>query len=70
MKYMLSYPELIKILNDSNINENEFSPENISEIYNMKLDVNLDGDNGGIYNGYVYRGKNFSGNEYRFFKEI
>lgn len=36
---MLSYPELIKILNDSNINENEFSPENISEIYNMKLDA-------------------------------
>lgn len=36
---MLSYPELIKILNDSNINENEFLPENISEIYNMKLDT-------------------------------
>ena len=34
--------------------------------YNMKLSVNLDGDNGGIYNGYVYRGKNTSGNEYRF----
>ena len=36
---MLSYPELIKILKDSNINENEFLPENISEIYNMKLDT-------------------------------
>ena len=34
--------------------------------YNMNLSVDLDGDNGGIYNGYVYRGKNTSGNEYRF----
>lgn len=39
-------------------------------VYNMKLDVDLDDDNGGIYNGYVYRGKSVSGNEYRFFKEI
>lgn len=39
-------------------------------VYNMKLDVGLDDNNGGIYNGYVYRGKNVSGNEYRFFKEI
>lgn len=37
--------------------------------YNMKLDVNLNGDNGGIYTGYVYRGKNTSGSEYNFFKE-
>lgn len=34
--------------------------------YNMNLSVDLDGDNGGIYNGYVYRGKNTSSNEYRF----
>ena len=34
--------------------------------YNMNLSVDLNGDNGGIYNGYVYRGKNTSGNEYRF----
>lgn len=39
-------------------------------VYNMKLDVNLNDDNGGIYNGYVYRGKTTTGNEYRFFKEI
>lgn len=39
-------------------------------VYNMKLDVNLEDDNGGIYNGYIYKGKTVSGNEYRFFKEI
>ena len=39
-------------------------------LYNMKLNVTLDDENGGIYNGYVYRGKNTSGDEYRFFKEI
>ncbi len=39
-------------------------------VYNMKLDVGLDDSNGGIYNGYVFKGKNTSGNEYRFFKEI
>ena len=39
-------------------------------VYHMKLDVNLDDGNGGIYNGYVFKGKNTAGNEYRFFKEI
>lgn len=39
-------------------------------VYNMKLDINLDDNNGGIYNGYVYKGKATKGNEYRFFKEI
>lgn len=34
--------------------------------YNMKLDIDLDG----IYDGYTYRGKNTSGTEYRFFKEL
>ena len=38
--------------------------------YNIKLDVNLNDDNGGIYNGYTYKGKTTSGSEYRFFKEI
>ena len=33
--------------------------------YNMNLDVNLDG----IYDGYTYRAKSTSGNEYRFFRE-
>ena len=36
----------------------------------MKLDINLNDNNGGIYNGYVYKGKTTKGNEYRFFKEI
>jgi len=36
----------------------------------MNLNVGLDDDNGGIYNGYVYKGKATKGNEYRFFKEI
>ena len=38
-------------------------------VYQMKLDVGLDDSNGGIYNGYVFKGKNMSGNEYQFFKE-
>lgn len=39
-------------------------------VYNMKLDIDLNDNNGGIYNGYVYKGKTTSGNQYRFFKEI
>ena len=39
-------------------------------VYNMKLNVDLNDNNGGIYNGYVYKGKNTSGKEYNFFKEI
>ncbi len=27
-------------------------------VYQIKLNINLDDNNGGIYNGYVYRGKN------------
>lgn len=38
--------------------------------YNMKLDINLDDDNGGIYNGYVYKGKTTSGGEYKFLREV
>lgn len=38
--------------------------------YNMKLDVNLDDNNGGIYNGYSYKGKTTTGDQYRFFREI
>ena len=34
--------------------------------YNMKLNVDLDG----IYDGYTYRGKNASGTQYYFFKEL
>lgn len=36
--------------------------------YNMSLDVDLNDDNGGIYNGYVYKGKSTSGSQYSFFK--
>ena len=38
--------------------------------YNMKLDIDLNDNNGGIYNGYVYKGRTTSGNEYRFVKEV
>ena len=38
--------------------------------YNMNLDVNLDDNNGGIYNGYSYKGKTTTGDQYRFFKEV
>ena len=34
--------------------------------YNMKLDIDLDG----IYDGYTYRGKNSSGTEYQFIREL
>ena len=56
INYTLNFT--INIVN--NLNQ-EFS-------YNMKLDVNLNDDNGGIYNGYVYKGKSTSGSQYNFFK--
>ena len=56
INYTLNFT--IHIVN--NLNE-EFS-------YNMKLDVDLNDDNGGIYNGYVYKGKSTSGSQYNFFK--
>ena len=37
---------------------------------NMSIDVDLNDENGGIYNGYVYKGKSTSGNEYTFFQEL
>lgn len=61
-------------LNDVNytLNFNIHIVNNLNQkfVYNMSLNVNLNDDNGGIYNGYVYRGKTTSGNEYRFFKEM
>lgn len=39
-------------------------------VYHMNLDVNLNDDKGGIYNGYVFKGKNTSGSQYQFFKEF
>ncbi len=70
-----------KVLKEANINLEDINytltfkihiVNNLNQkfVYNMKLDVNLDDANGGIYNGYTYKGKNTSGNEYKFFKEI
>lgn len=39
-------------------------------VYNINLNADLNDANGGIYNGYIFKGKNTSGNEFRFFKEF
>ena len=65
-----------KVLKESNISLDDINyslkftihiVNNLNEkfSYNMNLDVNLDG----IYDGYTYRAKSTSGNEYRFFRE-
>ena len=36
----------------------------------MTIDLDLNDDNGGIYNGYIYKGKTLNGVENSFFKEI
>lgn len=70
-----------KVLKEANVNLDDINytlnftihiVNNLNQkfAYNMKLDVNLNDDNGGIYNGYTYKGKTTSGSEYRFFKEI
>ena len=70
-----------KVLKEANINLDDINYTlnftihivnnlNQSFAYNMKLNVNLNDDNGGIYNGYVYKGKTTSGSEYRFFREV
>lgn len=70
-----------KVLQEANVNLQDINytlsfriniVNNLNQkfVYNMKLDVNLDDSNGGIYNGYVYTGKTTTGNEYNFFKEI
>lgn len=69
-----------KVLKEANVDLNDINytvsfkihiTNNLSQkfVYDMSLDVNLNDDNGGIYNGYVYKGKTTSGKEYRFFKE-
>ena len=69
-----------KVLKEANVDLNDINytvnfkihiTNNLNQkfVYDMSLDVNLDDSNGGIYNGYVYRGKTTSGKEYRFFKE-
>lgn len=70
-----------KVLKEANINLEDINytlrftihiVNNLNQTfaYNMKLDVNLDDNNGGIYNGYTYKSKSTSGNEYRFFREV
>ena len=66
-----------KVLQEANINLEDINytlsftihiVNNLNQkfAYNMKLDVDLDG----IYEGYTYRGKNTSGTDYQFFKEL
>ena len=70
-----------KVLQEANINLDDISynlgfriniVNNLGQkfIYNMSLDVGLNDSNGGVYNGYTYKGKNTSGREYQFFKEM
>lgn len=70
-----------KVLKEANINLEDINytlrftihiVNNLNQTfaYNMKLDVNLDDNNGGIYNSYIYKSKSTSGNEYRFFREV
>ena len=68
-----------KVLKEANINLDDIAytlnftihiVNNLNQnfAYNMKLDVTLGEDT--YTNGYTYRGKTTSGNEYRFFKEV
>lgn len=70
-----------KVLKESNISLDDINytlsfnihiVNNLNQkfVYNMKLNVDLNDANGGIYNGYIYKGKTTSGSEYRFFREI
>ncbi len=70
-----------KVLQEANINLDDIGynlsfriniVNNLGQkfIYNMSLDVDLNDANGGVYNGYIYKGKNTSGREYQFFKEM
>lgn len=70
-----------KVLKEANVNLEDINytltfkihiVNNLNQkfVYNMKLNVDLNDDNGGIYNGYIYRGKTTTGKEYRFFKEF
>lgn len=66
-----------KVLQEANVNLDDinatlnFSIHIVNNLnqkfsYNMKLDIDLNG----IYDGYTYKGKNTSGSEYQFFKEL
>lgn len=51
-------------------NINITNNQNEKFTYNIKLNVSLDSDNGGIYNGYLFQGKEASGDAYNFFKTL
>ena len=70
-----------KLLKEANINLDELKynlnfkihiVNNLNQkfVYQISIDVDLNDDNGGIYNGYIYKGKSTSGNEYTFFREF
>lgn len=70
-----------KVLQEANVNLEDISytlsfkihiVNNLNQkfLYNMNLNVPLNDENGGIYNGYAYKGRDTVGSEYRFFKEI
>lgn len=70
-----------KVLKEANIDINTINytisfkihiTNNLNQkfVYNMLLNVDLNDSNGGIYNGYTFKGKNTSGNSFRFFREL
>ena len=70
-----------KVLQEANINLDDLKcsisfriniVNNLNEkfVHTMTIDLDLNDNNGGIYNGYVYKGKNLNGVENSFFKEI
>lgn len=69
-----------KVLKEANVNIDEINYtlkftihiiNNLNENfeYNIAIDVDLNDENGGIYNGYVSKSINTTGNNYRFFKK-
>lgn len=70
-----------KVLQEANVNLDDLKcsisftiniVNNLNQkfVHTMTVDLDLNDDNGGIYNGYVYKGKNLNGVENSFFKEI
>ncbi len=70
-----------KVLQEANINLDDLKCSisfriniinNLNQkfVHTMSIDLDLNDDNGGIYNGYIYKGKTLNGVENSFFKEI
>ena len=70
-----------KVLEEANVSTEDLNcsisfkihiVNNLNEkfVHNMKINLDLNDENGGIYNGYVYKGKTTTGVENSFFKEI